>query len=115
MSDILSKLGAEAGEVVPVFITVDPERDTPEALKAFRASFDNRIIMLSGTPDEINTVIADYHIYAKKVPLKDGNYTMDHTASVFLFDRQLRLRSSFDFHEPDKVIFDKVRLVLDGR
>ena len=114
MTRVLEALGPRAAEVTAVFISVDPERDTPEELKTFGSLFDPRIVLLTGSPDEIAAVVRDYHIYAAKVPIEGGGYTMDHTASVQLYDRDSRFRSAFDFHEDDAVILDKVRLVLDG-
>lgn len=114
MTRALEALGPRAAEVTAVFISVDPERDTPEELKTFGSLFDPRIVLLTGSPDEIAAVVRDYHIYAAKVPIEGGGYTMDHTASVQLYDRDSRFRSAFDFHEDDAVILDKVRLVLDG-
>lgn len=112
MTRVLEALGPEAADVMPVFISVDPARDTPDEMKAFGSLFDPRIVMLTGTPDEIAAVVRDYHIYAAKVALEGGGYTMDHTASVQLYDRESRFRSTFDFHEDDRVILEKVRLVL---
>ena len=114
MTRVLEALGPRAAEVTAIFISVDPERDTPEELKSFGSLFDPRIVLLTGSPDEIAAVVRDYHIYAAKVPIEGGGYTMDHTASVQLYDRDSRFRSAFDFHEDDAVILDKVRLVLDG-
>lgn len=112
MTNVLETLGPDARSVQPVFISVDPERDTPAALQRFGALFDSRIAMLTGAPDDIAKVAAAYHVYARRVPLKDGGYTMDHTASVFIFDRAGRFRSTFNFGDKDETILDKIRLVL---
>ena len=112
MSNVLDELGPLAKEVQPVFISVDPGRDTPEVLKTFGSIFDPRIVMLTGSADEVAAVVAAYHVHAKRVHLSGGDYVMDHTASVFLLDRDGRFRSTFDFGEDEAVIMDKVRLVL---
>ena len=80
-------LGPDAEKAQALFMTVDPERDTPETLKQYLSSFSPRIRGLSGSPDQVKGAIKAFRVYAKKVPLKDGDYTMDHTAVVYLMDR----------------------------
>jgi protein SCO1/2 len=87
MSEMLRVLGPEARQARALFITVDPERDTPAAMKSYLSSFDDRIVGLTGSPQAIDAVTKAYKVYAKKVPLKDGDYTMDHTALVYLMDK----------------------------
>src|ERR1700690_794093 len=78
----LDKLGADAHKVTPLFITIDPARDTPETLKAYAANFTPRLVALSGTPEEIAAAAKVYRIYYKKVG--DGaDYSMDHTALIY--------------------------------
>ena len=92
LSDMGQMLGA-LGKDEPVsalFITIDPERDTPAVLKDYLSSFDPRIVGLTGTPAAIASAERAYRVYAKKVPTPDGDYTMDHTAVVYLMDRQGR-------------------------
>ena len=116
MANVLSELGQDAGEVQPVLISVDPQRDRPETLKAFRDLFDTRIVMLTGSPAEIAAVAKAYHVfYQAQKPDASGNYTVDHTASVFLIDREGRFRSTFDFLEDEQVILEKVRLLIAQR
>lgn len=113
MSNVLETLGSDADKVQPVFISVDPERDTPAVLKAFHALFDPRIIMLTGSPDAIAAVAKAWHVYYKhQPPDPSGNYAVDHTASVFLIDREGLFRSTFDFHESESVIAEKVKLLI---
>ena len=87
--------GAKAKGLKALFITVDPERDTPDAMKSYLGSFDPRIVGLSGDRPAIDAVVKAYRAYAKKVPLKDGDYTMDHTALVYLMDKQGRFVAPF--------------------
>jgi protein SCO1 len=84
ISQIMERLG---DRLQAVFITVDPERDTPQALKDYVSSFDSRIVALTGTPEAIAAVAKAYRAIHRRVPLKDGGYTMDHTAIVYLMDR----------------------------
>jgi protein SCO1/2 len=96
MSEVLKRLGPEADKTAALFISVDPERDTPEKLKDYVSSFHPRIFGLTGTPEEIATVEKEYRVYAKKVPLKDGDYTMDHTAVIYLMDKNGRFVAPFN-------------------
>ena len=77
----------QAEQVVPIFITVDPERDTPEVLKDYLSSFDDRIVGLTGDPASVEAAIRSFRGFARKVPGKDGDYTMEHTAFVYLMGR----------------------------
>lgn len=86
MSVWLDDLGEEAANVRAYFVSVDPERDTPEILDGYISSFSTRITGITGNPADVATMIKSYGIYAKKVDLDDGDYTMDHTASVILLD-----------------------------
>ena len=87
MSQLLSKLGPDADRVGAVFITVDPERDTPAVMKDYLSNFDPHLRGLTGDQASINAAIKAYRVYAKKVPLEGGDYTMDHTAIVYLMDK----------------------------
>ncbi|MBX9711583.1 MAG: SCO family protein [Xanthobacteraceae bacterium] len=87
MSEVLRAMGPDADRVNAYFISVDPERDTQGAMKDYLSSFDPHLKGLTGDPDAIAKVLAAYRVYAKKVPLKDGDYTMDHTALIYLMDR----------------------------
>lgn len=96
ISETLHRLGPAAGNVRALFISIDPERDTPETLKRYLSSFHSRIVGLTGTPEEIEAVVKSYRAYARKVPVDGGGYTMDHTAFVYLFDREGRFVAPFN-------------------
>ncbi|MGY3236407.1 protein SCO1/2 [Bradyrhizobium sp. USDA 4448] len=96
MSEVLRAMGKDADKVNAIFISVDPERDTPATMKDYLSSFDPHLEGLSGDPAETAKVIASYRVYAKKVPTKDGDYTMDHTALIYLMDRDGRFVSPFN-------------------
>ena len=83
-----------------IFITVDPQRDTPVVLKDYLTSFDPRITALTGTPEAIKSVEREYKVYAKAVPDQDGTYTMDHTAIAYLMDNDGAFVSAFDLDRP---------------
>ncbi|MBR0812571.1 SCO family protein [Bradyrhizobium diazoefficiens] len=96
ISEVLRALGKDADKINAVFISVDPERDTPATMKEYLSSFDPHLEGLSGDPAETAKVITSYRVYAKKVPTKDGDYTMDHTALIYLMDRDGRFVSPFN-------------------
>jgi len=96
ISEVLRAMGKDADKVNAVFISVDPERDTPATMKDYLSSFDPHLEGLSGDPAETAKVITSYRVYAKKVPTKDGDYTMDHTALIYLMDRDGRFVSPFN-------------------
>jgi protein SCO1/2 len=89
VSEIFRALGNDAGakDVRALFISVDPERDTPAVLKDYLSSFDPRVIGVTGGPAAIAAAEKAYRVYAKKIPLDGGDYTMDHTAIVYLMDK----------------------------
>ena len=87
ISEIFTALGSDADKINALFITVDPERDTPAKLKDYLSSFNPRLKGVGGDADALAAVAKAYRVYYKKVPLKDGDYTMDHTAFIYLMDR----------------------------
>jgi protein SCO1/2 len=84
----LQKLGTKAQLITPIFISVDPQRDTPEKLAAYVKNFDPRLVGLTGTPEEIAAVAKAYKVYYAKVPSKErpDDYTMDHTSIIYVMD-----------------------------
>jgi protein SCO1 len=88
ISEVLNRLGPDAAQVNALFVTVDPARDTPEKLKDYLSSFNPRLIGLGGDPAAIAAVAKAYRVFYEKVPQDGGNYTMNHTAIVYLMDKQ---------------------------
>jgi len=113
MSLLVDDLGADARDLVIAFVTVDPERDTPEVMKSYITSFSDRIVGLTGSEAKIEAMVTAYRAYRRKVPQGD-DYSMDHTASVYLFDRTGAFRGTLDFHEDEKTRLEKVRRLLAG-
>ncbi|MBZ3692004.1 SCO family protein [Phyllobacterium calauticae] len=112
MAGWLKALGDEGKDLRVFFISVDPERDTPEVMKGYTAAFTDRITGITGDPKEVEKVIKGWKIYARKVPTENGDYTMDHTASVMLLDRDARLKSTIDYKETTDVALKKLRLLI---
>jgi len=96
VSEILRSLGPDANGTRALFITVDPERDTPSVMKDYVSNFDPHVWGLTGDPAAIAAVAKAYRVYYKKVPLDGGGYTMDHTAIVYLMDRNGRFVAPFN-------------------
>lgn len=84
MADALDRLGPAANRIVPIFITIDPERDTPAKLKPYMAAFGPRFVGLTADLATIKTVAGLYRVYLKKEPLTGGNYAMDHSSVIYL-------------------------------
>ncbi len=100
ISEVFKAMGADK-KVQALFITIDPERDTPEVMKDYLSSFDPRIVGLTGDPAQTQSVEKAFRVYAKKVPGSHGDdYTMDHTAVVYLLDKQGRFVNAFNLQRP---------------
>ena len=107
ISEVLRAMGKDGDRVNAYYISVDPERDTAAAMKDYLSSFDPRMKGLTGSSEEIAKVLSEYRVYAKKVPLKDGDYTMDHTALVYLMDRDGKFVAPFNLNrKPDEAASD---------
>ncbi len=102
LTQIFEALGPDVAKVNAYFITVDPERDTPEQMKLYLSSFHPRLNALSGTPEEIRAVMKAYRAYAQKVPLDKGGYTMDHTAAAYLMNKNGEFAQVFDLKKDPK-------------
>jgi protein SCO1/2 len=110
MSEVLRAMGPDADKVNAFFVSVDPERDTSQAMKDYLSSFDPHLRGLTGSNEAIARVISAYRVYAKKVPLKDGDYTMDHTALIYLMDREGKFVRPFDLkRKPEEAAADLKR------
>jgi protein SCO1 len=110
ISEVLHAMGSDADRVNAYFISVDPERDTAAAMKDYLSSFDPHLKGLTGDPEVVAKVLSEYRVYAKKVPLKDGDYTMDHTALVYLMDRDGKFVAPFNLKRtPEEAATDLKR------
>jgi protein SCO1/2 len=110
ISEVLRSMGTDADRVNAYFISIDPERDTSAAIKDYLSSFDPHLKGLTGDPGAVAKTISEFRVYAKKVPLKDGDYTMDHTTLTYLMDRQGRFVSPFNLNrKPEEAAADLKR------
>jgi protein SCO1/2 len=115
MIEIKKALGKDGERLQVLFVTVDPERDTPELLKSYMENFDPSFLALRATPEKLVTLTKDYKIYYKKV---DGStptsYTMDHSAGSYIYDPQGKLRLFTRYGSPKEALTKDIQTLLTG-
>ena len=116
MTKVLNALGPDADPIQPLFITTDPERDTPETMQAYVEMFHPRLVGLTGTPEQIKNVQHKYKVYAAKVESKElSDYTMDHSSFTFLMSPDDRLLALFSSQDSAQDIEAEIRSVLQSQ
>jgi len=116
LAQVKKALGPDGDKVQGVFITVDPERDKPELLKAYLESFDPGFVALRGTPEQLKETAKEFKIYYAKVPGKTpDSYTMDHTAASFLFDPQGRVRVFSRYGAGASALMGDIKALIAGQ
>ena len=110
LSEVFRAMGDKGRDVRALFITVDPERDDAELMKSYVSSFDGRIVGLTGDKPAIDKAVRDFRAYARKVPTKDGDYTMEHTSLIYLMGKDGRFLSAFNVERlPEEAAKDLLR------
>jgi protein SCO1/2 len=112
ISIALSELGPKRDAVRPVFITVDPERDTPDALKAYVTSFDAPILALTGTAEQVAKAAKGYRVYYAKHPEAGGDYSMDHSSVIYVMDPEGRFTASFTHESAPEQISERLKKLI---
>ncbi|MDR6951330.1 protein SCO1/2 [Ancylobacter sp. 3268] len=112
LSQVLAELGPEADRLKVLFVTVDPARDTPDQLAAYLGAFDPRITGLYGSEAETTAAAASFKATYRRVPQPDGNYSMEHTAVLFLVDAQGRIADAIDYRAPLEAQLARLRRLL---
>jgi protein SCO1 len=116
MKAVKEKLGADGERLQVIFVTVDPERDTPDLLAKYVTAFDPAFLGMHGSPDTTAQTAKAFKVYYQKVPGKTpDSYTIDHTASTYLYDPQGRLRLFVRHGQSVDPIVADIRLLLDGK
>ena len=115
ISNRLAALGAEADQLRVVFVSVDFERDTPDALRAYLSSFDARIIGLSGSEAQLAEAAKGWNAHYDKFIESNGSITIVHTAHVYLMDADNRLMATLNFQEPESEQLAKLKRLLAGK
>ena len=108
----LDKLGQRKDRVDIVFISVDPERDTPEVLKSYVESFDAPIVALTGSPDQIKQVARAFRVYYAKHQRSGGEYDMDHSAVIDVMDPQGRFTATLSPDTPADTMVQRLEKLL---
>ena len=114
LDGLIADLGPAGEAITVVFVTVDPARDTIDILADYIGAIDEDAIGLTGSAGEISAMLKGYGIYAEKVPLENDDYTMDHTATVFLYDDEGYLDGTIAWGEPAEYAGPKLRNLIDG-
>lgn len=112
ISQVMKQLGKDADRTGALFITVDPDRDTAAVLKDYLSNFDPHLRGLTGNAAEIKAAMKAYRVYAKKIPLKDGDYDMDHTAIVYLMDKDGHFVAPFNLKRTPQAAAEQLRRYL---
>lgn len=112
LSVLIDKLGKDKNKIKFYFVSIDPERDTPAILKDYLSSFNPKINALTGKQKDLDVLIKSFSIYAKKVPLDNNNYTMDHTASLILIDKNTSFVGTITYEEKNKVALEKLQKLI---
>jgi protein SCO1/2 len=113
MSHHLATLGPKADRLKVLLVTVDPQRDTPALLRQYLASFDSRIIGLTGTETQIAATAKAWNAFYDKLPELDGSYTIVHSAYVYLMDRNNKIVATLGFNQPEAEQIAKLQKLLD--
>lgn len=115
MSTYLEELGEDADKLNVAFVTVDPERDTPEIMGDYITPFDDHIVALSGTPEQVAKMGKAWRVYSRRVDQDDGEYTMDHTATIYMMDADGKFVGTIAYGEDSETVLAKLkRLVENG-
>lgn len=115
LAEVKQMLGADGDKLQAIFITVDPERDTPELLKAYMGNFDPSFLALRPTPEQLPQVAKDFKIYYKKVDGKtQGSYTMDHSAGSYIYDPKGLIRLYNRYGSGAEMLASDIRLLIKG-
>jgi protein SCO1/2 len=113
LAAVKRQLGKDGDRLQGVFVSVDPERDTPEILRAYMASFDPAFIALRGTPEQTQAVAKNFKVFYAQVPGKtEGSYTVDHTAGTYVFDAQGKVRLFVRYGSGAEALAHDLKLLL---
>ncbi|MBO6722549.1 MAG: SCO family protein [Roseitalea sp.] len=104
-----AQLGEEGADIDAYFVTIDPERDTPQVLGDYVASVTDRVRGITGDPETVREMARGFGVYFKRIELDDGDYTMDHTASIFLLDSDGAFRKTIAYGENPDTAVEKLR------
>jgi protein SCO1/2 len=110
----IEALGPDADKLNYAFVSVDPERDTPDVMRDYVGAFDDRIMALTGSRENIDSMLKAYRVYAKRVPLDDGDYTMDHSAAVYLMNADNKFVGTIAYGEVEETALAKLKRLIEN-
>ena len=113
LTNWVGRMGERADRLNVVFVSIDPERDTPTQLKTYLSSFDPRIRGLSGTVEDTAAMAALYKVHYQKIPVEGGPYTMDHSSMIYLFDAQGGFVELIRYGAPDEEALEALNRLVD--
>jgi len=109
LSSWFGELGDEGADIKAYFVSIDPERDTPEVLGGYLSNVTDRVRGITGDPEKVREMARGFNIYFKRIDTDDGDYTMDHTASILLLDSQGHFRKTIAWGENSETAMQKLR------
>ncbi len=114
MTAAFAQLGADADKIVPLFVSVDPDRDTPAVMASYVSSFDKRLQGLTGSPEQVAAMAKAYHVFYKKIPNPDDpkDYEMDHSSILYLMGPDGKFLKYFAYSTDAKGLADSLQMVL---
>lgn len=114
MQSWFDELGPDADRLDAYFVTVDPERDTPEVLREYLTSQSDHVMGVTGPPEDVRQLASDWKAYWQRVELEGGDYTVDHFAGVYMLDDDGRYAGLISYGEPQDQVVPKLRALLEG-
>lgn len=110
MSDVMTRLGGRAARIAPIFITVDPDHDTPQLMKQYLAPFGSKFVGLTGPKSHIASVASEYRVYVRRRPLGGGRYAVDHSNIIYLMSPAGKFAADYDNSQaPEEIAADLKR------
>lgn len=113
MGQVLEELGPESERLQPVFISVDPDWDTPERVATYMENFDPRIMGLTGSMEQVRQAAKNYGVFFRKVPLENGGYTIDHSAALYLLNPEGAVVRPYSWQDGAEVLAEKISAVMN--
>jgi len=113
MNNWQEQLGKDAEKLQVWFVTVDPERDTPQVMQDYLSNFAPHVTGISGTPDEVHAMVQSFNIVAQKVELENGDYSYDHTAAIILLKKGGRRHSMIPYGESEEIALQRLKNLIE--
>ena len=113
LAETMRLLGEDAAKVQVLFVTLDPEQDTPEVLKQYLSFFDTRFVGLTGDKLAINTIVEEFKVYSSHQEKKNGGHSVDHSTGTYLFDTKGNIRLYVSYGSGEQVFLHDIKALLE--